>query len=96
MEAAVRRDKPIGHVRRIERGGGDAFAVEQDQASGGAGAMREFANARVGNELGLVLLRLRSFGFWTELIGIARRFGEKVDSHFGHDNLHDAFPVSGA
>ena len=81
----------VGHARSIERGGGAALAVEQNQATGGMHAMREFANAGVGDGLrerqrpGLLTMRKQD-----------ALVMQKIGGHFGHDNFHDAFAVAGA
>ena len=56
-EGAFWFDEAVSHARGGEGGSGAAIAIEQDQAAGGVGAMGEFADAGVGNELRAILGR---------------------------------------
>jgi len=81
----------VGHARSIERGGGAALTVEQNQAAGGVHAMRELANTGVGDGL-----RERQR---TGLLAMRKQDAlvmQKISGHFGHYNFHDAFAMAGA
>lgn len=84
------------HVRRVEGSGGAALAIKKDKTSGRPRAMREFANAGVGNELRVVVLGLSAFRASLKTIGRFGRLREEIDSHLGHHNFHDAFAISSA
>lgn len=96
VERAVWFHEAIRHVRSVECGGGPTVAVEQDEPASGARAMREFADARVGNKLGTIVVGLRSFGSLLKTIRGLGRFRQEIDRHFGHHDLHDSFAVSRA
>jgi hypothetical protein len=81
----------VGHAGSVERGGGMAFAVEEDEAARRVGAMGEFADAGVGYFLGerkrASLLAMRHQDASTL---------KQVRGHFGHYDFHDAFAVASA
>ena len=68
-----------------------AFAVEEDEAAGGVGAMGEFAHAGVGDCL---RERLRA-----ALLAVRDKHAlvvQKIRGHLGHHDFHDAFAVARA
>lgn len=81
----------VGHARSIERSGRAALPVEKNQSAGSMRAMRELAHARIRDGLcqreraGLLAMRQQH-----------ALIMQKIGSHFGHHNLHDAFAVAGA
>ena len=95
-EGALWLDEAVGHARGAEGGGGVAIAVEKDQAAGGVGAMGEFADAGVGDELRVILGRRGVSLFRARCAPRAGRCAQQVGGHLGHHDLHYAFAVAGA
>jgi len=82
----------VGHAGSIEGDGGMAFAVEEDEAACGAGAMGEFADAGVGYCLcqPAALRWIRVFAMRRERLLTL----QQIRGHFGHYDFHYAFTVA--
>jgi hypothetical protein len=68
-----------------------AITIEKNQAAGGMRAMREFADAGIGDGL--------RDGRWSSFFSVWREdtlVMKKINGHFGHHNFHDALAVTGA
>ena len=91
-EAAVGRDVPVRHTRRIERKAGIAVAVEEDETPGGMRAFGKEMDGFAGGE--------RGAGGSTRNVG--RRVhtdcgaAKKIDGGLGQDDFHDGFAVARA
>ena len=95
-EGALCLDEAVGHARCVKGSGWAAIAVKKDQAASGVGAMGEFADAGVGNELRVILRRRGVPQFRARCAARAGRRAQQVGGHFRHHDFHDAFAVAGA
>jgi hypothetical protein len=89
FEGAVRFDEAVGHAARGECSSRAALTVEENQATRGVSAMREFADAGVRDSLG------KRFG--TALFSVGHKNAlvmQKINRHLGHHDFHDTFAVA--